>query len=127
MGTREQLIPGPDHPITIEQTDQRFIVTLHEQVVADSTATLTLREAAYPSVQYFPISDVDEALLTASSTSTYCPFKGDASYYSLTVSGADVADAVWTYEEPYPAVEAISGYLAFYPDRVTIDASGRDR
>jgi uncharacterized protein (DUF427 family) len=121
METREPMIPGPDHPITIEPSVQRFIVRSEGRVVADSTATLTLQEADYPPVQYFPIADVDEALLEGSSTSTYCPFKGDASYYDLV--GSKVADAVWTYRDPYPAVAQIAGHLAFYPDRVTISTS----
>jgi len=120
METREPRIPGPEHPITIEATDQRFVVRANGQVVADSSATLTLQEAAYPPVQYFPLADVDETLLRGSSTSTYCPYKGDASYYSIAGPEGDIEDAVWTYVDPYPAVSAIAGYLAFYPNRVSI-------
>jgi uncharacterized protein (DUF427 family) len=115
-------IPGPDHPITIETSGQRFVVRSGDRVVADSSATLTLREAAYPPVQYFPMADVDQALLRPSATSTYCPFKGDASYYSVAGPDGDVEDAIWTYAEPYPAVEAIAGYLAFYPHHVDISS-----
>jgi uncharacterized protein (DUF427 family) len=120
VATREPRVPGPDHPITIEASDQRFVVRAGGQVVADSVATLTLSEAAYPPVQYFPMDDVEQGLLRTSSTSTYCPYKGDASYYSIAGPDGDVEDAIWTYVDPYPAVRAIAGYLAFYPDRVSI-------
>ncbi len=123
METRQKMIPGPDHPITIETSGERFVVRSGDRVVADSTATLTLREAAYPPVQYFPMADVDRTLLRPSATSTYCPFKGDASYYSVAGPDGDVEDAIWTYLEPYPAVQTIAGYLAFYPDRVDISTS----
>jgi uncharacterized protein (DUF427 family) len=79
---------------------------------------LTLQEANYPAVQYIPIEDADKALLKRSDTSTYCPYKGDASYYSLTVGGPRTADAVWVYETPHAAVAQIKNHLAFYPDRV---------
>jgi uncharacterized protein (DUF427 family) len=126
MTTREQRIPGPDHPITIAPTDQRFVVRAHGKVVADSSATLTLSEAAYPPVQYFPLADVDEAVLRPSSSSTYCPYKGDASYYSIAVADGEIDDAIWTYTEPYPAVAEIAGHVAFYPDRVDIATPGAD-
>jgi uncharacterized protein (DUF427 family) len=111
-------IPGPDHPITIEPTAGRVVVTLAGQVIADSANALTLREAAYPAVQYIPRIDVNMALLSASDHTTYCPYKGDCSYFSIAPGGERGKDAVWTYETPYEAVAAIEGYLAFYSDRV---------
>jgi uncharacterized protein (DUF427 family) len=123
MTTREQLVPGPDHPITIEASDERFVARVGDQVVADSAATLTLQEADYPAVQYFPVADVDESVLLPSTTTTYCPFKGDASYFTVAGPEANVEDAIWTYVDPYPAVQAIAGYLAFYPDRVAVSAT----
>ena len=117
--TREPKIPGPGHPITIEPTGARVVARVGEQVVADTTKALTLREANYPPVQYIPLDDVDQALLTASTTQTYCPYKGDASYYSITADGGR-PDAVWSYREPYDAVADIAGHVAFYPDKVDI-------
>jgi len=111
-------IPGPDHPITIEPTAGRVVVTLAGQVIADSANALTLREAAYPAVQYIPRGDVNMALLSASDHATYCPYKGDCSYFSIALGGERGKDAVWTYEAPYEAVAAIKDHLAFYPDRV---------
>ena len=126
MGTREPRIPGPEHPITIEPTAARVVARVGGTVVADSTRALTLREASYPPVQYIPLEDVDQALLTATDTGTYCPYKGDASYWSIVLpeAGAEangrLADAVWGYREPYPSVAAIAGHVAFYPDRVEV-------
>jgi uncharacterized protein (DUF427 family) len=118
--TREPKIPGPDHPITIEPTGTRVVARVGAQIIADSTRALTLREADYPPVQYIPIDDVDQALLTASATVTYCPYKGDAFYHSITVADRVLADAVWSYREPYKAVADIAGHLAFYTDRVDV-------
>lgn len=110
--------PGPDHPITVAPNPKRVRVTFHGAVVADTTRALTLREASYPAVQYIPREDADMALLERSARSTHCPYKGDAAYFSILAGGRRAQDAIWTYESPYPAVAAIAGHLAFYPDRV---------
>jgi len=111
-------IPGPDHPITVERNSSRVIVTLGGKVIADTARALTLREAGYPPVHYIPRKDVDMAALTRSQHSTYCPYKGDASYYSIPEGGARSVNAIWTYEAPYAVVAAIKDHLAFYPDRI---------
>lgn len=110
--------PGPDHPIAIERNAARVTVTAGGRVIADTRAALTLREASYPAVHYIPRQDVDMTLLERTPHATYCPYKGECSYYSIPSSGAKGANAVWSYESPYPAVSDIAGYLAFYPDRV---------
>ncbi|GAA4395878.1 DUF427 domain-containing protein [Tsukamurella soli] len=121
---RQQKIPGPDHPITVEPSDAHVVVSTADAVIADSRHTLVLQEAAYPPVYYVPLGDVDPAVLRPTPTQTYCPYKGDASYYSVETPGGTVTDAVWRYAEPYPAVAQIAGHVAFYPDRVsvTVDA-----
>jgi uncharacterized protein (DUF427 family) len=111
-------LPGPDHPITIEPNPARVVVTVAGRVIADTRSALTLREASYPAVQYVPRTDVDLSLLSRTNHATYCPYKGDAAYYSIPVGGERSVDAVWTYEAPYDAVAAIRDHLAFYPDRV---------
>lgn len=111
-------IPSAAHPITIATTPERVVVTVAGQVVADSTGALTLREAAYPPVQYIPRGDVDMGLLRRTDHTTYCPYKGDCSYFSIVAAGERGVNAVWTYEAPYEAVAAIGDHLAFYPDRV---------
>jgi uncharacterized protein (DUF427 family) len=112
------LHPGTDHPITVEANPTRIVVTVAGRVVADSRRTLTLREATYPPVHYVPMSDVDSALLLPSDTASYCPYKGDASYFSIPIGGDRSVDAVWAYRSPYPAVAPIKDHVAFYPDRV---------
>jgi uncharacterized protein (DUF427 family) len=111
-------LPGPDHPITVVPAPARVRVRLHGAVVADSTRALTLREASYPPVHYIPRDDVDMTLLERTDQTTHCPYKGDAAYYTVRVPGRAAENAVWTYEQPYPAVGSIASYLAFYPDRV---------
>jgi uncharacterized protein (DUF427 family) len=111
-------IPGADHPITIQPNPARVVVTLAGRVVADTQEALTLREASYPPVQYIPRKDVDMALLRRTDHATYCPYKGECAYYSITLGGERSANAVWTYESPYAPVAEIKDHLAFYPDRV---------
>jgi uncharacterized protein (DUF427 family) len=118
MSDKAIKIPGPDHPITIKHNARRVIVTLGGKVIADTTDALTLREASYPAVQYIPRKDVDMAALERTDHASYCPYKGDAAYFSIPAGGERSVNAIWAYEAPYEAVAAISNHLAFYPDRV---------
>jgi uncharacterized protein (DUF427 family) len=111
-------IPGPQHPIAIARTGTRIIVRVAGRIVADTLDALTLREASYAPVHYIPRRDVDMTLLERTDHATYCPYKGDAAYFSIPAGGERSVDAVWTYETPYPAVADIKDHLAFYPDRV---------
>jgi uncharacterized protein (DUF427 family) len=111
-------VPGPDHPIAITPTKGRVTVRVNGKRVADTHGALTLKEAAYPAVQYIPRKDVDMTQLQRTSHQTYCPYKGECAYYSIPAGGERSVDAVWTYEAPYAALSAIREYLAFYPDRV---------
>ena len=122
IATKPVKIPGPDHPITIERNPARIIVLIAGRVVANTREALTLHEAAYPAVQYIPRKDVDMALLDRTDHTTYCPYKGDCSYFSIPLGGERSVNAVWSYEAPYAAVAPIKDYLAFYPNRV--DAIG---
>jgi len=110
--------PGPDHPISVERNTSRVTISVAGRVVADTREALTLHEAHYPAVQYIPRKDVDMTLLARSDHTTYCPYKGDANYYSIPAGGERSIDAVWTYETPYAAVAGIKDHLAFYPDRI---------
>ena len=110
--------PGPDHPITIRPAPRRIRVTLNGRTVAESDRALVLQEASYRPVYYIPREDADLALFERTTHATHCPYKGDASHYSLKVGDRAAANAVWTYETPFPAMAAIAGHLAFYPDRV---------
>jgi uncharacterized protein (DUF427 family) len=118
METKSIKLPGPSHPITIEPNSARVIVSVAGRIVADTRRALTLREASYRPVQYIPRKDVDMTLLEGSDHQTYCPYKGDCTYYSIPVGGNRSVNAVWTYEAPYAAVAFIRDHVAFYPDRV---------
>ncbi|HVY82180.1 MAG TPA: DUF427 domain-containing protein [Steroidobacteraceae bacterium] len=111
-------VPGPDHPITLAANAGRVVVTVAGQVIADTRAAVTLQEASYPPVQYIPREDVDMSKLTRTSHTSHCPYKGDASYYSIPAGGERAVNAVWSYEDPYPEVVQIKDHLAFYPNRV---------
>jgi uncharacterized protein (DUF427 family) len=113
-------LPGPDHPITITQNPRRVRVTAGDIVIAETSKALTLKEAKYPAVQYVPREDTNMALLERTDRVTHCPYKGDASYFSVKADGKTLDNAIWTYETPFPAMTEISGHLAFYPDKVKI-------
>jgi uncharacterized protein (DUF427 family) len=116
--TKSIKIPGPDHPISIAPANARIVVVVGGKTIADSTGALTLREAAYPAVHYIPREDVDMAQLARTEHATYCPYKGDCSYYSIPAGGDRSVNAIWTYEAPFAPVASIKSYMAFYPDRV---------
>lgn len=109
-----------DHPIAITPAARPVKVTWRGRVVADSKDALSLKEHVYPPVFYIPRKDVDMSLLARTDSHTTCPYKGQASYYSLVANGAVEKDAVWTYETPLPGVAEIKEYLAFYPNKVEI-------
>ena len=127
MTPRPVLEPTAEHPITVTPTGRHVTLRVNGTVIAETDDALTLQEASYPPVQYIPLADVDGSVLTRSDTTTYCPYKGEANYYSLRFDGvsegAVLDDAIWTYEQPYPAVAAIAGRVAFYPDKAEITVS----
>jgi uncharacterized protein (DUF427 family) len=110
--------PGPDHPITITQNPHRIRVMLGGFIVAETTQALTLQEANFPPVQYIPRGDVHMDLLDSTDHHTHCPFKGNASYFTVNGGGLVRENAAWSYEEPFPSVAAIKEHLAFYPEKV---------
>lgn len=113
-------IPGPDHPITITPNPNRVQVRFGGRTIVDTRRALTLREASYPPVLYVPREDAVMTLLTRTDRVTRCPYKGEAAYFTIKADERTAENAVWSYEHPYPAVSAIAGYLAFYPDRVDV-------
>ena len=112
--------PGPDHPITITPHARQVRVRFQDHVIAASDGVLALKEADYPLVFYFPRADVETGFLSKTARTTNCPYKGDASYFTLYMNGDMLENAVWSYETPYPAMEAIKEMLAFYPDKFEI-------
>ena len=118
MKEKQIKIPGPDHPISIQRNPAGVVVSVAGRVIADTRNALMLREADYPPVQYIPREDVDLSQLKRTNHATYCPYKGNCNYYSIPAGGKKSVNAVWTYENPYPAVAQIKEHVAFYPDRV---------
>jgi uncharacterized protein (DUF427 family) len=116
--TKPVKLPGPDHPITVTPHAAHVVVRSGGRTIADTRSALALQESTYPAVLYIPRDDVDLTALERTASTTYCPYKGDAAYYSIPGAGERGTDAVWTYEEPYEAVSPIKDHLAFYPDRV---------
>jgi uncharacterized protein (DUF427 family) len=115
---KEIKIPGPDHPITISPAEGKVRITVAGKIIAESKQALRLKERRYPPVYYLPRSDADMSLLERTTHYTYCPYKGDCSFYSIPIGGENSNNAVWTYENPYEAVADIKDHLAFYPTRV---------
>ncbi len=127
---RPRKTPGPDHPITLERSSSHVIVRSCTVAIADTSRALEMREASYPAVLYVPIDDVDQRLLRSNARHTWCPYKGEASYYDVVddlvdghVDVPDLTDVAWYYADPFPAVADIKGHVAFYADRVTITAT----
>jgi uncharacterized protein (DUF427 family) len=115
---KEIKTPGPDHPITISPAEGKVRVAIAGRTVAESTRAIRLEEKGYQPVYYLPRDDADMSLLVRTTHHTYCPYKGDCSYYSIPIGGSRSENAVWTYERPHEAVAGIRNYLAFYPSRV---------
>jgi uncharacterized protein (DUF427 family) len=115
---KEIRIPGPDHPITISPADGKIRVTVAGTIVAEPQRALLLEEKGHSPVYYLPRDDADMSLLVRTEHYTYCPYKGDCSYYSIPIGGSQSENAVWTYERPHEALASIREYLAFYPSRV---------
>jgi uncharacterized protein (DUF427 family) len=115
--------PGPDHPITLERAPAHVVVRNGSVVVAESDRALEMREASYLPVFYIPLDDVDQRVLRHSDHHTYCPYKGEASYYDILGGDrTELTAAVWYYPDPFPAMADIKGHVAFYADRVTVSA-----
>jgi uncharacterized protein (DUF427 family) len=115
----------PEHHIETKPAQQRVRVTLNGEVIADTKDAIELMESkskstVAPVVYYIPRKDVKMDRLERSSHQTHCPFKGDASYFSLK-DGAE--NAVWSYEQPYDEMSVIKERLAFYPDKVDISTA----
>ena len=104
--------------ISISPAPRRVRVTFNGAVIADSAQALDLREGTYGIVKYIPRADVDMARLVRTTHRSTCPFKGEASYFSIAVDGVTSENAIWSYESPLASVAAIKNHVAFYPSRV---------
>ena len=111
-------LSAPSHPITVARNANRVRVVFAGEVIADTTRALTLNEAGYAPVHYIPRADVAMSRLKPTAHASHCPYKGDANYFSISADGRTADNAAWSYEQPFPAMAEIAGYLAFYPNRV---------
>lgn len=118
--------PGPDHPITIEPVNSRFDAAAGDRVIAATIQPLMLGEADYAPVYYVPREHADMAALERSDRTTWCPYKGEASYYHVRTDDGLIEDAIWTYENPFHAVHPIEKALAFYPGKIALDLRPAD-
>ena len=107
----------PDYQITLEPNAAHTKLTFHGDVIADSERTVILRETRHAPVVYFPRGDVRFEVLEATDHETFCPFKGEARYWTLRVGEHCEENAVWGYDDPFEQVIDLVGYVAFYPDR----------
>lgn len=114
----------PNHRVVATRTPRHVRVLLGDTVLADSRAAFRVEESGHDPVWYFPPDDVDRSRLTPTGTTTYCPFKGHASYWTIHAQGESLEDAVWAYLAPYDECRALAGCFAFYPDRVRIEVDG---
>ncbi|MFZ1814808.1 MAG: DUF427 domain-containing protein [Rhizobiaceae bacterium] len=113
---------NPSHRITTSAFDGIVEVSFGKTVIAHSSNALVLREGDYPPVYYLPMEDVHQELVTRSSHTSHCPFKGDASYWNVHIAEHEIDNAIWGYEMPYDEMLEIAGLVAFYPNKVTITA-----
>ena len=110
----------PDYQVVIKPADKHIVVESNGQILAESNNALLVQETRHQDVFYLPMADINLSLLTPTDHTTYCPFKGHASYWSLDET---LANFVWCYLSPYPEVEEIRSHLAFYEDKVTLIAT----
>lgn len=116
---RRHLEPSQDHPLSVTQKSTSISISLAGVTVLASHSHLELREANYPPVAYMPREQVNMSMLERSAHTSWCPYKGEAAYFHIRMPNGDrVENAVWTYETPFPAVAAIEGALAVYPNKV---------
>ena len=111
----------PDYRVDLEPSPERRRVTFGGEVVADSERALIVRETKHDPVVYFPREDVRLEHFERTEHRTFCPFKGDASYWTLRAGGAASENTAWSYESPFPEVAGLKDYVAFYADRVDWD------
>ncbi|MBZ9852915.1 DUF427 domain-containing protein [Mesorhizobium sp. CA13] len=113
---------NPDKVITVEPYEGTVTVRAGDTVIASSTNAKVLTEAPYPAAFYIPFADIDFSKLGGTQSSTHCPYKGDASYWSVLPAGEAGKDAMWAYEQPFDEMAEIRNHGAFYASKVSIEA-----
>lgn len=112
----------PDYRVDLEFADQRVQAVFNDTVIAVSDKPLIVRETDHAPVVYFSLNDVNLEHFSATEHHTFCPFKGQASYWTLAVGAAVAENVMWSYPEPFPQVAGLAGFAAFYTDRVAVSA-----
>lgn len=110
----------PGYQLNITPVQDAVTVEVNNQVIAHSNKAVLVEETKHRPVWYLPLTDIDADVLQDSDTSTYCPFKGQASYRSVVVAGEVIEDAIWVYETPFDECAAIAGYASFYTNKVNL-------
>ncbi|WP_162409784.1 DUF427 domain-containing protein [Acuticoccus sediminis] len=113
-------VPDSDYPISIERSEDDVMVIALGQMIAETRRSLEVREGRgrQPAIRYIPMADVDMSLLRPSATLVYCPYKGDASLFTLFANERDLPNAAWCYRAPHWAVAELEGHVAFAPSKV---------
>jgi len=117
-------IKYPDYRVEISSTDDHVRILDGDVCLADSRRPLKVTESRHHPVWYLPMADVDASLIEATDHSTYCPFKGQASYWSVRGAGARLENSIWSYESPYRECEPLGEHVGFYMDRFTLEVNG---
>ena len=118
--------PGPGQesvwdyprPPRLERSDRHVVVELAGVTIADTTASLRVLETSHPPVFYVPHADIAPSALVRAERTTWCEFKGVATYFAVVAAGHTEPDAAWTYLEPMAGYEPLAGHVAFYPGRM---------
>ena len=113
-------VKKPEHKVRLIPADKRVLVTLGGETVADSAAALLCEETGHDPVYYVPMVDIRADAFTPTSRSTYCPYKGKASYWSITAGEIRAENAAWSYDLPYDECSALTKHVAFYGDKVDV-------
>lgn len=115
------------HDIEVAPASDQVVIRVDGTVVATSSRPVVLTETGCPARYYLPPDDVKLDLLKPSATTSHCPFKGDAVYWSVQTPDGAAEDVVWSYPQPFPGVEQIAGLLAFWAERpgVTLQVNGQ--
>ena len=122
--SREKILARiPDYAVEIHPADANVSVTYDGVTIAETKKAIIIRETKHAEVFYLPREDVNMALFTPTDLSTYCPFKGHASYWNLTANEKTENNIVWSYESPYPEVQGLKDYMSFYTDRTELQVN----
>lgn len=114
----------PNYQVDITRTDDHIRILFGDHCLADSRAPLKVTETKHHPVWYLPLADVDAASIEATEHSTFCPFKGHASYWTATIGDQVLANSLWAYQDPYVECEPLKDHVGFYMDRFVLEVNG---